>query len=394
MPAAQTSQRPPAQSGEPSAATPGQAPASTPSPSASPTPIPGSSPGPSPTAGGDVSCRGGADAGSLLLLRGWYAEPLMLYDVSDPVHPRLLCRISNTSAHLFTGDTFEYLKPVSADETDVILHSLGSGNESLAGTLPFSTTSSAWLTDLSVAAYTVVDAGGDHVWLYAQKRDALLFTYQEPQVGCICRFGLSSGVLAFSPDGQYLLAGPGLGPQALAVYRVSDRTRLAAMSGSGFWDRTGHRLFVTGESQPARTWTPEAGYAALGGAGSWPFFPNQSPDGSQVAYTAYSDPSSEVQPRFYLYDLKAASTRMLIDKMRTQVVFVKDGWLWYLEEAACDPSTCTGPVSTMPTGNVLAMQVLTATETTVVFASGENPLTQSGSVDAAAFAPGEFWPNS
>ena len=329
----------------------------------------------------------------MVLLKGWYAEPLMLYDVSDPIHPRLLCRISNTSVHLFTGDTFEYLKPVSASETDVILHSLGSGNESLAGKLPFRTTSSAWLTNLSVAAHTVVGPNGVDVWLYSQQKDALLFTYQEPQVGCICRFGLSSGVLAFSPDGQYLLAGPGLGAQALAVYRVSDRARISVMSGSAFWDRTGHRLFVAGESHPAQTWTPEGGFAALGGAAAWPYLPSEAPDASQVVYTAYSDPSSEVRPRVYVYDLRVASTRMLLDKMRTEALFVKDGWVWYLEEAACDTDAC-GPVSTMPTGNVFAMQLSTATEAPVVFASRENPVTQFGSVDAASFASGEFWPNS
>ena len=328
----------------------------------------------------------------MVLVRGWYMEPHLLYDVTDPVHPRLLCKISNTSAHLFTGDTFEYLNPVSATETDVMLHSLGSGNESVAGKFPFNLSYGSWLPDMSVAAYTVQVASDVQVWLYSQQKAAPLFTYQEPQVGCICRFGVPGQVLAVSPDGQYLVAGPGLGLQPLAVFRVSDRTRVASLTAtSPFWDRTGHRLFL---ASTASVWTPEAGVASLKGATEWPFLAGESPDASQVAYTAYSDPTSEVQPRVYTYDLRAATTRMLLDKIRTQAVFVKDGWVWYLEEAACDPAICTGPVSTLPTGNLFAMQLSAGTETPIRFAAGENPVTQSGSVDRAAFGASEFWPST
>ncbi|HET7419445.1 MAG TPA: hypothetical protein VFL27_03610 [Candidatus Dormibacteraeota bacterium] len=328
-------------------------------------------------------------------MRGWYAEPLLMYDVTDPVHPRLLCTISNTSAHLFTADTFQYLKPVSTTETDVMLRSLGSGNESVAARLPFAATSIAWLTDLSVAAYMVAGPAGFQVWLYSQQKSSLVFTFQEPGVGCICRFGLPGQTLAISPDGQYLLAGPGVGTPPLAVYRVSDRARVATLSTSpAFWDRTGHRLFVAGGSAAAQTWTPEGGFAALRSAAQWPYFPGESPDGSQVVYTAYSDTGAEAQPRVYSYDVKAASTRMLIDRMRTQVVFVKDGWAWYLEEATCDPATCNVPFSTMPTGNVFAMQLSTGTEAPVVFAAGENPVLRTGSLDAASFGSAEYWPNT
>lgn len=314
----------------------------------------------------------------------------MLYDVSDPVHPRLLCKISNTSAHLFTGDTFEYLNPVSATETDVMLHSLGSGNESLAGKFPFNLSYGSWLPDLSVAAYTVQVASDVQVWVYSQQIAAMLFTYQAPQAGCICRFGVPGEVLAVSPDGQYLVAGPGLGSEPLTVYRVSDRTRVATLPESSvFWDRVGHRLFL---ASTVSIWTPEAGVVSLKGATAWPFLAGESPDASQVAYTAYSDPTTQLQPRIYTYDLKTGTTRLLLDKIRTQAVFVKDGWVWYLDEAACDPAVCGAPWGTMPTGNVFAMQLSTGIETPLTWAAGENPVTQSGSVDAAAFAPGEFWP--
>ena len=341
----------------------------------------------------------------MVLIKGTFTAQQLLYDVSDPLRPRLLCSFTNTSAHLFTGDTIEWLKPISDSETDVVLHSLGSGNDSLAGTFPFRVTLGAWLPDRSVMAYTAqvppddanFPAGGVAVYLYAQQRTGLLFTYPISPTDCICRFGLPAQVLAVSPDGQYVVAGwvAGKGAQPLAVYRVSDRTRVATLDVTvegAFWDRTGHRLFLNRyDGFVPQAWTPSAGVVDLAGASAWSFLPGQSPDGSLVGYTAYAGGQNL---RAYLYDLKAGSTRMLIDKMRSQVLFVRDGWVWYLEEAACDPATCGAPWGTQPTGKVFAMQLSSGGETEVTFGAGENPVAQSGGINWLAFGPGEFWPAS
>jgi len=331
-----------------------------------------------------------------------YSNQQQLYDVSDPLHPRLLCRITNTTAHLFTGDTFEYLKPVSATETDVMLRSLGSGNESVAGKFPFYAPAAAWLPDRSVVAYTLpvppdnatYSNGGLAVHLYAHQRDSLLLSYPIPAIDCLCRFGLAPQILALSPDGQYLVAGwpIGRGANPLTVYRVSDRAlaiTLDATVTSVFWDRVGHRLFMgRGPADAEQSWTPEAGVVALPGATSWSFLPGVSPDGGQVAYTV----GDGVNLRVYVYDLKAGTTRMLIDKLRTQVLFVKDGWVWYLEEAACDPAACNAPWGTQPTGKVFAMHLTGGGETEVTFATEENPVAPSDGINWVLFGPGEFWP--
>jgi len=344
----------------------------------------------------------------MVLMHGGYESPNLLFDVADPIRPRRLCTITDTSAHLFTGDTFEYLKPVSANETDVVLHSLGSGDESVAGKFPFYATAGSWLPDLSVMAYTLpvspddnyYFAGGVAVYLYAHQQTGPLFTYRLGIGDCICRFGLQPQVLAVSPDGQYVVAGwtVGKGSEPLAVYRISDRAHVISLDpnvSSAFWDRSGHRLFLNEFGNAAtQAWTPEAGVTSLTGAAAWSYLPGESPDGSQVAYTAYSDPNTMVQPRVYVYDLKAATTRMLADRLRTQVLFVKDGWVWYLEEAACVDPSCGAPWGTLPTGKVFAMQLSTGTETEVSFADGDNPVTaQAGiAVNWTSFTPGEFWP--
>jgi len=341
----------------------------------------------------------------MLLMSATWTAIQLLYDVTDPVRPRLLCKISNTSTHLFTQDTFEYLKPVSATETDVMLHSLGSGNESHAGKFPFNVTSGSWLADQTVMAYTMPQAadnanypnGGTQVWLYAQRSTALLFTYRIGIGDCICRFGLPPQVLAVSPDGQYVVAGwiAGKGSEPLAVYRVSDRSKVTSFDPSvmgAFWDRTGHRLFLTSFAPtPEQSWTPEAGVSNLTGAAAWSYAPGLSPDGSQVAYTAYVDPNNQVDPRIYGYDLKAGTTRMLVDQLRTQAIFAKDGWVWSLDERVCLPGDqCAG--ATMPSGRVYAINLSTGVNTEINWGYGDDPHGQGGIYGWGVFAPGEFWP--
>lgn len=336
----------------------------------------------------------------MLLMQGIYVTTQLLYDVTNPTHPRLLCKIANTSAHLFTGDTFEYLMPVSATETDVMLHSLGSGNESHTGKFPFYVTSGSWLPDQTVMAYSMrsPDAASMQVWLYSQRRTALLYTYRIGMADCPCRFGLPPQVLAVSPDGQYVVAGwaVGKGAEPLAVYRVSDRSRVASLDISvagAFWDRNGHRLFLSRFGAASQSWTPESGTSALAGAATWSFYPGLSPDGTQAAYTAYSDPDQMQQPRIYLYDLKAATTRTLVDQLRTQAIFIKDGWIWSLEERACLPADqCAG--STIPAGRVFAMDVSTGVEQEIVWGFGNDPHGQGGDFGWGVFGPGEFWPTT
>lgn len=343
----------------------------------------------------------------MVMIQSPWTEQRLVYDVSDPLHPRLICKVTNTSAHFVTGDTIEWLVPISANETNVALRSLRSGTDSLAGTFPVRTASGSWLPDRSVMAYTTsvpVDndyffAGGVEVWLYSQGHAASLFKYRIGIGDCICRFGLPPQVLAISPDGQYLAAGreTGKGSEPLHVYRVADRSLAATMDqqvSSAFWDRSGHRLFLNRFGyQPNQAWTPEAGVVSVPGAADWSFLPSVSPDGKQITYTAYADPNNSQNVRVYVYDMKAGSTRMLIDKLRTQALFVKDDWVWYLEEGQCDPQFCGAPWGTTPTGKVFAMQLSTGTETEVGFGAGESPVVvEGGHANSAGFGPGEFWP--
>jgi hypothetical protein len=334
----------------------------------------------------------------MVMIQGSWSEQRLVYDVSDPLHPRLICNIANNSAHLVSGDTIEWLKPISDTQTDVVLQELGSGHGGPSGTFPFRVTIGSWLPDRSVMAYSRRVDSNIEVWLYANQQTVHLLTYPVGIGDCICRFGLPPQVLAVSPDGQYLVAGweAGKGSKPLVVYRVSDHSLTTWLDPSAtfaFWDRTGHRLLLQrfGRSL-AQTWTPEGGFVDIAASAGWSYLPGLSPDGGQVAYTAYSDPNFR-EPRVYVYDRKTFSTRTLVDQLRTQVVFVMADWVWYLEERACVAAdSCAG--STMPTGRVFAMRLSAGKESPVTFAPGEDPVTQSGGVSFLSFGPGEFWPAS
>jgi len=328
-----------------------------------------------------------------------------LYDVTDAVHPRLLCQITNTVAHLYTGDTFGYLRQSGPSGTEVVLRSMGSGNESVIAGWPIALLnaswgqSGAWTIDGNKAATALAatDPGGNtliQIWLFSQPETSELYEFLQPLTDCVCRFGLPPPVLAFSADGQYLVSGwpIGKGATSLRVYRVADRALVQVLDPgevTAFWDRTGHRLYITERAGTSRSWTPEDGFTPLDGATAWPFQVGLSPDGSQVAYTAYLDPPNPVDLRVYVYDITSHTTRLLIDKMRSEVIFVKDHWVWYLEEAKCDPAqpTCS-PWATGPTGKVFAMDLTTGVETPVVFQAGESPTALQ-----SRWGPGEFWPN-
>ena len=342
-----------------------------------------------------------------MVLLGKRPAQLLLYEVADPLHPRLLCRITGTSAHIFTGDTITYLRPAGSG-TEVVLRSLGSGNESVVTSIPKAGIEgsyygpTAWAADGTITATTIPPADTSNqpqsqVWLFSQRYTGMLYSYPYPLTGCICRFGVPQPTLALSPDGQYLVAGHpiGKGSTPLVVYRLSDKTQVMNFDpnlGSAFWGRTGHQLFLSGSS-PTQTWTPESGVTPLSGATRWSYLPGLSPDGKQVAFTAYTGPG-ENQLRVYSYDVPTDTTRTLVDRSRSQVLFVKSGWVWYLEEAACDtsrPLPGCGPWGTAPSGKVFAMNLTSGTESEVVFAPSEGVQMDFGTY---AFAPGEFWPNS
>src|SRR5207247_3269290 len=80
------------------------------SPSSVPTapstePSPATSPVPTPTAAlASVTCSGGPSA-TMAVVAGTF-----VYDVADPIHPRLVCRGANTAVHLVDSKAMAYTR--------------------------------------------------------------------------------------------------------------------------------------------------------------------------------------------------------------------------------------------------------------------------------------------
>lgn len=349
-----------------------------------------------------VTCTTAVAARSLVLMGSGNAGYL-LYEVSDPVHPKLVCRITSTSAHIVSAESIAYLKPVSSTATDVMVRSLLTGSDTRVATFPFGLkwsdfASPSWRPGASLLAYTAsVDNPGPgstaQVWLYADRTLKPLTNYPWPLTDCICRFGFPPQENALSADGQYVVSGwpVGKGAEPFQVSRVADRTQVQVFDLSVsevLWDRTGHRLFLIGQSG-VRTWTAEAGITTVPKTSPWVFFPSLSPDGSRAVYTNYID-QGQIQPRVFVYDFATAATRQLSSRPRTQVMFVKTGWLWYLEEATCQPGQgqCP-PWGSAPTGKIYAQDLATGHETEVVFAASE---AASVATNWSLFQPQDLWP--
>ncbi|HEX2682158.1 MAG TPA: hypothetical protein VHQ03_12815 [Candidatus Dormibacteraeota bacterium] len=347
-------------------------------------------------------CLSGIVPVSMVMVVG--SNGTLLYDVSDALHPRAVCRITNTYARILTGTSFEYLVPHADGTTDVVLHALGSNNESVESRLQadLSSTSmgiffanAAWAPGRGVMAYLApggTDANGSgivDVWVATSRVRTKISSYSVPGIDGFGRPGPPPPTLAMSPDGAYLAAGWSIAPTSIHVFRLSDSLDVTPTMPAGlrfgFWSRTGHTLYLVG-SAGVEEWTSEAGVAAVAGTGPWTLGPNFSPDGTQVVFTGFG---SAGVIRVSLYDLKTRSSRQLIDQPRSSPIFVRAGWVWYFEEKTCVVSAdnpCFDP--TTPDGNILAADIATGQESQLSFAPGESP-TAAGTF---FMTPVDVWP--
>lgn len=362
-------------------------------------------PQPSPTPSApSVQCLQGATPSSLTVI----TEPNVsfLFDVTDPTHPHVVCRIANTYVHITTGTSFEYLKPRPDGITDVVLHTLGTNNESVVATTKADLyhayfggfASIAWSSSSNTIAYlkdggTAANGlGVTDVWLATAAGRAKIFNYVVGGMDAFSRPGIPPPTLGFSADGQYLAAGWTIAQSGVRVVRLADLANVTPAWPADFrfalWAKTGQTLYVVGGASVAQ-WTPGGKVTALPSTPGWVLGPNFSPDGTQVAFTA-ATPTSGIKA--YVYDLNARSSRLLSSQPRSSTVFVKAGWVWYVEEKPCvqtNDNPCFEP--TVPIGRVLAFELSTGRESAVTFAAGESP-NPPGSYDI--LGAGDLWPRS
>ena len=330
----------------------------------------------------------------------------VLYDVTDPLHPHVVCRIANTYVHILTGTSFEYLVPRADGTTDIVLHALGSNNESVAARMKADLyrawsggwESVAWSPSLDTMAYLAnggVNADGlgvTDIWMATATGRTKVYSYAVGGKDAFGRPGFPPPTLGLSADGAYLVAGWTIALSPVRVFRLSDMADVTPSPPPDFrfalWGKSGHTLYMVGGSSVV-VWTPGSPPNTLPATPAWLLGPNFSPDGARVAFTAVTTTRAVTAN---VYDLGSRTDRQLSSQPRSSIVFVRAGWVWDLEEKTCVQSSTSGCFDpTAPDGKVLAMELASGRESAVSFAPGEAPFQPP---TYAFLGPGDLWPSS
>jgi hypothetical protein len=330
-------------------------------PSATPivvTPTP--SPAPTPSL---VNCSGGPSTAMAV------DADRFLYDVSDPVHPRLICRSANTFMHLLDGNAISYITVV-ARQVVVVRHDLTSGAETLIAQLPTDPRVSdfaSWTPDGSLEVY----ASGLQIHLWSNGADHLLYSFETHPAGFESRWNSPRGIVEFSPDHAYVaISDPAdFTSQNLRIFSVDDRRQVLAI-GTGYaqggtWIANDRFVWGTGS---VMQWTPTGG-AKLLRSERW-FGATGSSDGRWLAATLLTD---TLQPRVVIVPVGAGRT--FVTGLGSSPGFVTPTVVWYAEEAPCPPSTQCGADPTGPDRTVYAFDVTNGSDQVVHFRVGEEPIT-------------------
>ena len=341
----------------------------TPTP-AQPTQSPTSQPEPTPPqAVASVKCSGGAGTAMVVIARTF------VYDVADPVHPRLVCRGANTVIHLVDDNAIAYTTAV-AGQVFIVRHDLATGSESRIAQLRAdpSEATTAWTSDGSLEVYPTAVPRANSRWLeqvhlWSNGADHILYEYEAGPGGFAGRWS-AHFILAFSPDHKYLaISDTNYSAQNydVRIFSVADLSqKLAAgtqglAAAGGTWVANDRFVWAAG-SGSLMQWTPTGGATVLRPE-RW-FTPTSSSDGRWLAGTLLTDTSN---PRALIVPVASGGT--FTPGLGSSPGFVTPTVVWYAQERATDGG---------PDGTVHAFDVTNGTDRVVTFRSGEGPTIAEG----------------
>jgi len=342
------------------------------SPALSPAPTQ-QSPQPSPATGvGSVTCTGGPGT-SMSVISG-----VLLYDVTDPVQPRLVCRANNTFIQLIPGNAIAYTKSASSGETAIVRHDLITGGESQVGLLPADPRGSkSWTADGALQVYAGTAKQIDELsWsvpiqLWSKGAEHLLYSVKAGVGGIESRWSVVP-IVEFSPNRSYLAISDSMysvQSTQLRIFSVADFHGSLVANGArgGTWVADDRFVWATAEGVLMQ-WTPTGG-AASSRSENW-FGPTHSPDAMWLAGTLlsnYADP--------HVLIATVAGDTVIKTGLGSGPGFVSPTVVWYVGEKLCDMSTdqC-GADPTVPDGTVHAYDVTAKTDRIVRFGIGESPM--------------------
>jgi hypothetical protein len=303
----------------------------------------------------------------------------LVYDVVDPIHPRLICRGTNTSIQLLDAGSIAYIATGGRHGGYVIRHDLTTGAETRIGQLPSDPRSAfaGWTPDGSLEVYATSGvqpingriSGQIHLW--SNGADHVLYGFDQLQTGFESRWNAPYGLADFNPDHRYLaISYPvDFSSSNVRIYSVADRRQLLA-TGSGFslggtW--IANDRFVWAQGRAIMQWTPATG-ATLLRSEAW-VKPTSSAGGQWLAATLATNTA---KPRVVIKSV--VDGRTFITGPGSSPGFVTAAVVWYAEEASCPPNDQCGADPTGPDRSVHAFNVANASDQLVRFRVGEEPI--------------------
>ena len=349
-----------------------------------PTLTPESSPTPDSLVA-SVTCSGGPGP-AMAVVAGQF-----VYDVGDPIHPRLVCRGANTAVHLLDGNAIAYTTVV-AGHVVIVRRDLTTGAESRIAQLrmepqPYYYGRGGWTWDGLLEVYATSGLPRDDgrslvtVHLWSHGADHVLFTIDAGPGGLESRWS-PRGILALTQDHTYLAISDFpfyIYGENLRIYSVADQRQVfvtATRSSGGTWIGNDRFLWANmGNPESLMQWTP-AGGAKLLRSEAW-YGATSSSDGFWLAGTLLTDYAN---PRALI--VRDGSLTVFKAGPGSSPGFVSPTVVWYAEEGPDTSGSyqCAEPCAhpTTPNGTVRAFDVTNGTDLIVHFRAGEGPSTAEG----------------
>jgi len=351
------------------------APSPSPSPAPSPTPLTGSAIVP-PWAAMQATCSAGPAAQEALITLQGASHPV-LADVSDPVHPRIICTITGSwSPQLVTQGMISWSatqgSPGTPGSSVIATLDVFTGTTAVAASWTgggFLDGLHSWSPDESTLAYITSDATAVTVHLLTGAGDRVIATY-----GAVPGRGVNpaedDAFLAFSPDGAYFVL-------EQTFTGTGDRLDVWSRSGIAFsqpsatmaaWGSTASKLYFRQPNAAIVYVWDSAGAAgnrtqAFGQQLAW-IRPSTDAGDDYLAFTVRD--SSGV-PHVWLYGYGGRAGGQL-PNVRSSPVFLNPATVFLVEEAACGANCGIGP-SNQPDGKTFTYSIATKTETPSTIAS-------------------------
>jgi len=298
-----------------------------------------------------------------------------VYDVADPIRPRLVCRASDTVIHLVDGSAIAYTTVVGG-QVVIVRRDLTTGAESQIAKLRSNpnVATTAWTSDGSLEVYGTYLPRANSRWLeqihlWSNGADHILYSFDAGPGGFAGRWS-ARAILEFSPDHAYIaISDTNYSAQNydVRIFSIADRSQklvtgtqgLAA--GGGTWLSNDRFVWASG-SGSLMQWTPTGGAAVLRSE-RW-FTPTVSSDGQWLAGTLLTDTSN---PRVLIVAVAGGST--YTTGLGSTQAFVTPTVVWYVQEQAGNGG---------PNGTVHAVDVTNKTDRLVTFRAGEAPVASGG----------------